>query len=219
MFLECSKCDINKPIKNYRDTKIKPIKGVLESKLDYKYCNICENYTQWFLGKGVPDKSISKRKSLIESINYNESKIPEYLNEIKKIENSSFINRYKNRHIIKNRKENILYLENEIPKLEIELKNLKMKISESINFYEKHNPNPKCLECGNDNILINPIHPNCGGNLIRKISKNRVSIMLSDDFLYEYDENGNCIKTTNESFKNKDDIKSTLDDMGINFFK
>ena len=65
--------------------------------------------------------------------------------------------------------------------------------SDSIKFYEKLKPKPKCLECGYNKLYEKPKHT-CGGDIYIETDKRiRFNIGISKKFHLVYDEYGNVI--------------------------
>lgn len=192
-YTRCSNCELKKSIKLYFDTVIEPKDGVYESSMNENYCENCENFTKWFMGKGVRkmvlwDPNYSSTKSKIQK---NEDKLKKVSLEIIKLEEIK-INFFLK--LIYNLKLNSLRSEKKL--LEIDLYKLNNIIedsldSDSIKFYNKLNPKPKCLECGYDKLYEKPKHT-CGGNIYSQLSENVIIKSEQKTNIHlEYDEYGN----------------------------
>ena len=193
LHVKCSDCNYKSWIEDSL-TKFVPIRSSYESKLDYLFCESCNKYQVWFLGKGVPNYGELKfggmtnmyLESKLNSIKRNKRTIEE-LNQ-KTFLFSSIITYFK----IKNLKKEILNLEEEVSLLNEQIKNSELN-SPSIKYYSENKIKPKCLVCSGDNYIENPKH-HCGGNLY---IKNDDDTLVNGRLVEEktlYDEEGYVIK-------------------------
>ena len=190
----CSNCNLDKSPMRYYDTQIEPKEGVYESKIERNYCENCENFTRWFMGKGVRDMGHWEYSSNKSKIERNEDMLREVDQELINIEGLTTNLFYR---VIYSFKKNSLRRKKE--KLEMDLDRLNTLMdwslnSDSIKFYNKLNPKPKCLECGYDKLYENPKHT-CGGDIYIETDK---SFRYQPSFVkkrrFEYDEYGNVTK-------------------------
>tara|TARA_B110000261_G_C13060561_1_gene347994 strand:- start:16 stop:690 length:675 start_codon:yes stop_codon:yes gene_type:complete len=200
--VKCSGCNLSKEEKSYDFIEIRAKNGVLTSQIEKNYCEKCENFTMWFMGKGV--ENIELEKLLNWSIEKKLIEIKKINKEIIKIEKYckyfflTFIYGKKLNHL----KKKIKSFEEEIRELSIENKDT--EISESIKFYNELKPKPKCIDCGYDKLHNTPKHL-CGGKILykprmKRINNNFLGLIDDEEFyrleerkkkIYEYDEYGN----------------------------
>jgi len=210
-YIKCSNCNLNKSIETYYHIEIEPKEGVYESDIHTNYCENCENFTKWFMGKGIRDRNHLGKKSLLDYIREENVIAGEYEREIevnehmlKKVDQelikfeeikTNFFYR-----LIYIRKRNSLRRKKE--KLVIDLDRLNTVLdwslnSDSIKFYNKLNPKPKpkCLGCGYDKLFEKPKHT-CGGDIYKESKRMSYNdlLYLEKEFLLEYDEYGNVTK-------------------------
>ena len=191
--VKCSNCNYKSWVEDSL-TKFVPINSIYESKLDYLFCESCNKYQVWFLGKGVPNYGELKFGVLTDK--FLESK----LNNIKRKENrivelnkKSFpLSRIFTYFKIKNLKKEIVNLEEEVSLLNLQIINSQTN-SLSIKYYSENKIKPKCLVCSGEKFIENPKHE-CGGSLF---IKNDDDIFITGRVVEEkilYDEEGYVIK-------------------------
>ena len=199
--VKCTGCDYSKSLKSYWKIVIRPKSGVLTSQVLKKYCVKCENFSMWFMGKGV--ENIESEELLNWSINHQENKIKNIQEEIIELKKYSFL-RLNFTKKLNHLKRQIDACQAVIKELSINTENI--KISESVKFYNALKAKPSCMECGFDKFDEIPKH-NCGGNLfydgmeleqqsieyrIGLIDKDQEYILQEKKLkLYEYDQYGN----------------------------
>lgn len=191
--VKCSNCNYKSWVEDSL-TKFVPIRSNYESKLDYLFCEKCNKYQVWFLGKGIPNYSELKfggmtnmyLESKLNGIKRNKRTIEE-LNQ-KTFFFSSILTYFK----IKNLKKEISKLEEEVSLLNEQIKNSESN-SPSIKYYSENKIKPKCLVCSGENYVENPKH-HCGGNLyIKNDDDTLVNGRLVEEKIL-YDEEGYVIK-------------------------
>ena len=191
--VKCSNCNYKSWIEDSL-TKFVPISSSYESKLDYLFCESCNKYQVWFLGKGVPNYGELKFGGLTDR--FLESKlsiIKRKENRIVELNKKSFpLWRIFTYFKIKNLKKEILNLEEEVSLLNEQIKNSELN-SPSIKYYSENKIKPKCLVCSGEKFIENPKH-DCGGSLFIKDDED---IFITGSVVEEktlYDEEGYVIK-------------------------
>ena len=198
----CSGCDLDVETTDYFDIEIRPKEGVCESSLDSMWCDLCENETKWFLGKGVPwkkgeqsmyefekrvtDRNLIKLEEEINKINKNISKLKD------KVNNSSFYNFF-----YSSRLQTLEYLlESKTTEYHKSKKDVEKYMDNfSIDYWSKFKSTPKCIHCGNQSVNKDLIH-SCGGNLYYEIINSDLHInygLHQPNTKIEYDANGDSI--------------------------
>jgi len=195
-YIKCSNCNLNKIIETYYHIEIEPKGGVYESDIHTNYCENCENFTKWFMGKGIKENVIAagEYEREIEVNEHMLKKVDQELIKFEEIKTNFFY------RLIYIRKRNSLRRKKE--KLVIDLDRLNTVMdwslnSDSIKFYNKLNPKPKpkCLGCGYDKLFEKPKHT-CGGDIYKESKRTSYNdlLYLGKEFLLEYDEYGNVTK-------------------------
>jgi len=191
--VKCSNCNYKSWIEDSL-TKFVPISSSYESKLDYLFCESCNKYQVWFLGKGVPNYGELKFGGLTDRfLESNLYSIKRKKNRIVGLNKKSFpLGRIFTYFKIKNLKKEILNLEEEVSLLNEQIKNSELN-SPSIKYYSENKIKPKCLVCSGENYVENPKH-HCGGNLyIKNDDDTLVNGRLVEEKIL-YDEEGYVIK-------------------------
>ena len=193
LHVKCSNCNYKSWVEDSL-SKFVPEKGIYESKLDYLFCESCNKYQVWFLGKGVPNYGELKFGGLTDR--FLESKlsiIKRKENRIVELNKKSFpLWRIFTYFKIKNLKKEILNLEEEVSLLNEQIKNSESN-SPSIKYYSENKIKPKCLVCSGEKFIENPKHE-CGGSLFIKDDED---IFITGSVVEEktlYDEEGYVIK-------------------------
>ena len=193
LHVKCSNCNYKSWVEDSL-TKFVPENGIYESKLDYLFCESCNKYQVWFLGKGVPNYGELKFGGLTDR--FLESKlsiIKRKENRIVELNKKSFpLWRIFTYFKIKNLKKEILNLEEEVRLLNEQIKNSELN-SPSIKYYSENKIKPKCLVCSGEKFIENPKH-DCGGSLFIKDDED---IFITGSVVEEktlYDEEGYVIK-------------------------
>jgi len=191
--VKCSNCNYKSWIEDSL-TKFVPIRSSYESKLDYLFCESCNKYQVWFLGKGVPNYGELKFGGLTDS--FLESKLYSIIrkkNRIVGLNKKSFpLGRIFTYFKIKNLKKEISKLEEEVSLLNEQIENSESN-SPSIKYYSENKIKPKCLVCSGEKFIENPKH-DCGGSLFIKDDED---IFITGSVVEEktlYDEEGYVIK-------------------------
>jgi hypothetical protein len=193
LHVKCSNCNYKSWVEDSL-TKFVPENGIYESKLDYLFCESCNKYQVWFLGKGVPNYGELKFGGLTDR--FLESKlsiIKRKENRIVELNKKSFpLWRIFTYFKIKNLKKEILNLEEEVSLMNEQIKNSELN-SPSIKYYSENKIKPKCLVCSGEKFIENPKHE-CGGSLFIKDDED---ILFTGSVVEEktlYDEEGYVIK-------------------------
>ena len=193
LHVKCSNCNYKSWVEDSL-TKFVPENGIYESKLDYLFCESCNKYQVWFLGKGVPNYGELKFGGLTDR--FLESKlsiIKRKENRIVELNKKSFpLWRIFTYFKIKNLKKEILNLEEEVSLMNEQIKNSELN-SPSIKYYSENKIKPKCLVCSGEKFIENPKHE-CGGSLFIKDDED---IFITGSVVEEktlYDEEGYVIK-------------------------
>ena len=194
MYIKCTDCDLKTLTKDFvNDIKI-PKEGVLESSIEYNYCENCKDLTKWFLGKGIPNLTSRERVIEIERLKEKEEFLEKKTEEVKKLEKitSNFLYNLIYGSKLKGLKDDLYYLEKDVRNSKLELED-----SDSIKFYNNLKPKPKCLECGCEKLHQRPRHK-CGGYLFfenenKGLYKATGPLPLFN--INKYDEYGNVGKT------------------------
>ena len=193
LHVKCSNCNYKSWVEDSL-TKFVPENGIYESKLDYLFCESCNKYQVWFLGKGVPNYGELKFGGLTDR--FLESKlsiIKRKENRIVELNKKSFpLWRIFTYFKIKNLKKEILNLEEEVSLMNEQIKNSELN-SPSIKYYSENKIKPKCLVCSGEKFIENPKHE-CGGSLFIKDDED---IFITGSGVEEktlYDEEGYVIK-------------------------
>lgn len=191
--VKCSNCNYKSWIEDSL-TKFVPIRSSYESKLDYLFCESCNKYQVWFLGKGVPNYGELKFGGLTDRfLESNLYSIKRKKNRIVGLNKKSFpLGRIFTYFKIKNLKKEILNLEEEVSLLNEQIKNSELN-SPSIKYYSENKIKPKCLVCSGEKFIENPKH-DCGGSLFIKDDED---IFITGSLVEEktlYDEEGYVIK-------------------------
>ena len=119
MYIKCTDCDLKTLTKDFvNDIKI-PKEGVLESSIEYNYCENCKDLTKWFLGKGIPNLTSRERVIEIERLKEKEEFLEKKTEEVKKLEKitSNFLYDLIYGSKLKGLKDDLYYLEKDVPKL------------------------------------------------------------------------------------------------------
>lgn len=218
--LKCNKCDYMKTSNNYNGYRFHPKEGIPPSHLKIHYCEKCGYDTMWFMGKGLvwipylSQRNISRYNLESGGVESNSTEVSSIINNFKmdidKIQ-SQIERDYPNifRKLLNFRKYWMLI--KEIRNYKTDLKKCEKTLHESIDnikYYDELNPNPKCVECGNEDFKSNPKH-SCGGDITiikmefeewwdwkesQNIDNTRKPRVLSNPGVlgsYMYDENGN----------------------------
>ena len=193
LHVKCSNCNYKSWVEDSL-TKFVPENGIYESKLDYLFCESCNKYQVWFLGKGVPNYGELKFGGLTDR--FLESKlsiIKRKENRIVELNKKSFpLWRIFTYFKIKNLKKEILNLDEEVSLMNEQIKNSELN-SPSIKYYSENKIKPKCLVCSGEKFIENPKH-DCGGSLFIKDDED---IFITGSVVEEktlYDEEGYVIK-------------------------
>lgn len=183
--------------------QIKPLLGILKSKIETRWCNNCNGIRKCFMGKGhdyIPgeepnSKALHWRYKDIDEIKLEILKIN---NEISKLENQKKSQMF---FSLSKEHKNLKRLYEKLPELKINYKLYfesllicKDLSKQAHNFYNRIKPLPKCLSCGNDNISNsewNYDRHKCGGSFIRKNADIRFSVTEYE--LIQYNEHGQSI--------------------------
>ncbi|MCX2718922.1 hypothetical protein [Lentiprolixibacter aurantiacus] len=178
----------------------------MESVLELKYCERCETYTKWFMGKGkFPDLP----SDLYENP-YKNLTLPELKSILDEKKERGKLLQVKMDSLSKNILTRLLFfrklnsLKRNQEYLLESIREIKQNIDESkrnldfyekfdIDFYEKLGVKPKCMKCGYDKLNDKPKH-SCGGDLVIVPSKDIiVDPIFKVLYTCEYDEYGKVV--------------------------
>jgi hypothetical protein len=194
-YTTCSLCDLNNPNPSFSDVEILPLLGVEESVITHNYCNVCSIYTPWFMGGG---NNPTVHEFLQDNITSTEGELKELNNQIDELKRKrksffglSFFPIYslKIKRINDLKREMESSLEYRVSELEDYLKEKQIRDDFYHNITPK--PQPKCLLCGNKELLSDPIIHECGGQIsLTHDNSFKPNYTYSKHFQFYYDQYG-----------------------------
>lgn len=160
-YWSCSKCDYNSwnvqaPI------RIEPEEGVRSAEIEYRWCHDCNCIQRVFTGKGEivkPGNSPESPIAFLPEISFEQ--LDEMIMELE----------------LKEKNDQFFFSTKDALKLEKyrKTRDIDKKFNqENIDFYNKLNPAPRCLMCGNTNVNSLPYDQDkhlCGGSFILRLER------------------------------------------------
>jgi hypothetical protein len=200
-YTTCSNCGTLKRPEKYNYIEIEPKKGNYQSQLESNYCENCENFTLWFMGRGIPKLDSDPlwafnplKEGREERIKVNKELKQNY-EKIKNYSEMFFLVKLLFTFKIRKEKKQGILLEKKLAKL---IKEDRERLNvPSVKFYKKISPKPKCLECGSNRLNKPPKH-SCGGDITLvngNITYFRSMSYYKKTELWLYDEYGKLEKT------------------------
>lgn len=214
-YVTCSLCDFKNQNPFLTDVEIKPLPGVEESVLQHNYCKNCKCYTRWFMGVGTDTGDYDERindykESLVRishEINILKSKKKTFLGTL-------LILLYYSK--IKNLEKDKFFWEKKLELENSKLEEYVERTRRSRDFYNIRKPDPKCLLCGNTELLSDPIIHECGGVLTFVPDTSLPNFSFFKYFQFLYDERGN-VKMMELNFNIEEKCDEWIESKGTYF--